>query len=609
MRVVIDFALLPRDFASLSRELPEGFTAAERVLDPELRIDTEGERIVARLVGIRVVRGSRIELAAPSAWHGWVVDGSVLRPLPKDVSEVLHTTLEGADPANVPYALAVRLLRAANLSIPVTGTTAFLYPARVVADQLPEAFSVPGLEAKLYPYQARGIQWMVQAIRRYGGLILADEMGLGKTLQVIGLLLTERPTEASPALIVCPTSLIVNWTRELARFAPDLSVVVHRGPQRTGTYRGLQRSRVVITTYETMVNDIAIFSAFEWSAVICDEAQALKNPDSNRRRGVVRLPRRASIAMTGTPVENTLVDLWSLADFVVPGVLGTRQAFESAWPDTVDAARDLALWTDPLVLMRRVVDVAGDLPPRLDIDVPLELDAALVERYRSIREETLARYPVAGALVATLQLQLFCAHPWLRGPDADDMDGEFALVERDTDLPIMTPKMERTVALLREAFSNSHKVLVFALFNRLGDIIREAGHDLMPAFWGAINGATPQADRQTIIDQFTAHEGPACLVLNPKAAGAGLNITAATVVIHLTPVWNPALETQASARAHRRGQMRTVTIYRLFYDNTVERVMLERSSWKRQMGNESVPTATRDGADLQRALAIIPEPT
>jgi SNF2 family DNA or RNA helicase len=605
---VTHFVLLPRDFSAIVRELPEGFTVAERVLDPELRIDTAADRIVARLVGIRVIRGIRIELAAPSTSHGWVVDGSVVRPLPTDVREVVHQMLEGADPTNLPYALAVRLLRTPDLSIPVLATPAFLAPARVAAEQLPETFSVPGLRATLYPYQARGIHWMVQAVRRNRGLILADEMGLGKTLQVIGLLLTDRPTGAAPALIVCPTSLIVNWVREIARFAPDISVAVHRGPHRTGAYRGLQQSLIVITTYETMVNDIAIFSAFEWSAVICDEAQAIKNPDSNRRRALVRIPRRAAIAMTGTPVENTLVDLWSLSDFVVPGLLGTRQAFERTWPDTVEAARDLAVWTDPLILKRRVVDVAGDLPPRIDIDLPLELDATLVARYRAIREETLARYPVAGALVATLQLQLFCAHPWLRHSAADDTDGEFALIERDADLPIMTPKMDRTVTLLREAFANGHKVLVFALFNRLGDIIREAGHDLAPAFWGAINGGTPQADRQTIIDRFTAHEGPGCLVLNPKAAGAGLNITAATVVIHLTPVWNPALEAQASARAHRRGQTQIVTIYRLFYEDTVERVMLERSSWKQQIGNESVPTSVRDGADIQRALAITPEP-
>ena len=385
--------------------------------------------------------------------------------------------------------------------------------------------------------------------------------------------------------------------------------MVHRGPRRAGTWRGLQGSNVVIATYDTMVNDIAIFSAFEWSWVICDEAQAIKNPDSIRRRSIATIPRRHAVAMTGTPVENTLVDLWSLADFVVPGLLGTRQSFEKTWPDTLEAARDLAIVTDPLILKRRVADVAGDLPQRIDIDLPLELDGPLVEGYWRAREETLTRYPVAGPLVATLQLQLFCAHPWLRPSNPDDADGEFAELNRGHDLPLITPKLERTVELLREAFRNGRKVLVFALFNRLGDLLREAGADLPNAFWSAINGAMPQEDRQRIIDDFSAHDGPGCLVLNPKAAGAGLNITAATIVIHMTPVWNPALEAQASARAHRRGQTLPVTVYRLFYEDTVERVMLDRSAWKQELGNETVPNALRDGADLRRALEIKPEST
>jgi SNF2 family DNA or RNA helicase len=293
----------------------------------------------------------------------------------------------------------------------------------------------------------------------------------------------------------------------------------------------------------------------------------------------------------------------------VPGLLGTRQSFEKTWPDTLEAARDFATVTDPLILKRRVADVAGDLPERIDIDLPLELDGPLVEGYRRARDETLARYPVAGPLVATLQLQLFCAHPWLRPSNPDDADGEFAELDRGHDLPLLTPKLERTLELLREAFRNGRKVLVFALFNRLGDLLREAGADLPDAFWGAINGATPQEDRQKIIDDFTAHDGPGCLVLNPKAAGAGLNITAATIVIHMTPVWNPALEAQASARAHRRGQTLPVTVYRLFYEDTVERVMLDRSAWKQELCNETVPTAMRDSADLRRALEITPETT
>jgi SNF2 family DNA or RNA helicase len=173
----------------------------------------------------------------------------------------------------------------------------------------------------------------------------------------------------------------------------------------------------------------------------------------------------------------------------------------------------------------------------------------------------------------------------------------------------MTPKLERTIALLEEAFLSGRKVLIFAIFNRCGDLIREAGRNLPAALWGAINGSTPQEERQRIVDAFTDYAGPACLVLNPKAAGAGLNITAATIVIHFTQAWNPALEAQASARAHRRGQKEPVTIYRLFYEDTVERVMIDRSEWRRDLGNDAVPISTREQSDLKRALSIRPEPT
>jgi SNF2 family DNA or RNA helicase len=216
------------------------------------------------------------------------------------------------------------------------------------------------------------------------------------------------------------------------------------------------------------------------------------------------------------------------------------------------------------------------------------------------------KYPVAGALVATLQLQLVCAHPWLRVPDAVAVDVDDAQIVVQDELPLLTPKLERTVELLREAFSNGRKVIIFALFNRLGDLIKSACRDFPATYWGAINGSTPQEDRQTIVDEFSAHDGPACLILNPKAAGAGLNITAATVVIHFTPVWNPATEAQASARAHRRGQTEPVTIYRLFYKDTVEEVMLERSAWKSDLANETVPVSSRDADDLKRALEISP---
>lgn len=311
--------------------------------------------------------------------------------------------------------------------------------------------------------------------------------------------------------------------------------------------------------------------------------------------------------MTGTPVENCLLDLWSLTDFVIPGLLGTRQDFETDFPDDVESAKALSSITDPVILKRRVADVAGDLPERLDIDIPLELGDQLGEHYIAVRKEILANYPTAGALVATLQLQLICAHPWLRIKKITaDTDGDDAELLRGDAYPLITPKMERTLELLREAFFNGEKVIVFALFNRVGDLLKEAFQGFPTAFWGAINGTTPQEERQPIIDSFTEHNGPGCLILNPKAAGAGLNITAATVVIHFTPVWNPALEAQASARAHRRGQTRPVTVYRLFYKDTVEEVMIDRSLWKSELANESVPVSSRDIDDLKRALEISP---
>lgn len=604
---MVEYHLLPESFEDMRGAIPEGHTISERLLEPIVLLEREGNRIVARLGGARTLKGKRLELKAPSNRHAWVPDGTTIRPLPRDAAKVLSESIGDADPLDIPFSIAIRLVRSRENNIAAIPSSAVMEAGKFAAEHNSEEITIDGLQADLFPYQARGVKWMLETVSRTGGLILADEMGLGKTLQIIALLLIEPPVSSAPALIVCPTSLIANWVREIERFAPSLSVMIHRGSHRTGIVSGLQSASVVITTYDTMVNDISIFSSIEWSWVICDEAQAIKNPDSNRRQAVVTIPRKRAIPMTGTPVENSLLDLWSLVDFAIPGLLGTRSEFETEFPDSLDSGQALARFTDPIILKRRVADVASDLPERIDIDVPLELDDRQVDHYREVRDATIAKYPVAGALVATLQLQLLCAHPWLRQRVPTD--------EEDTELmpaaniPLVTPKMERAVDLLREAFLNHRKVIVFALFNRVGDLLRQACAHFPDTYWDAINGSTPQEERQTIIDEFSTHNGPACLVLNPKAAGAGLNITAATVVIHFTPVWNPALEAQASARAHRRGQTQPVTIYRLYYKDTVEEVMIDRSAWKSDLAHETVPVSTRDAEDLKRALQILPRKT
>ncbi|CUH68967.1 ATP-dependent helicase HepA [Thalassovita autumnalis] len=596
---------MPITFDAVVAEFSDRFSVSERVLDPALRIGNGTLRLAARLGGIRTLRGTQTFIEAPSPRHAWVLDGNTIRPLPQDTPDMVNEILEGADPQDVPFALGVRLTQEPNELILIEADPDVFRSGRAAADELVSAVVIPGLDAKLFPYQARGVQWMWQTARRTGGLILADEMGLGKTLQIIALLMMDPPPQTAPALIVCPTSLIANWVREIRRFAPSLSILVHRGAYRAGIFRDLQVASVVITTYDTMVNDVAVLSSLEWSWLICDEAQAVKNPESNRRQALATIPRRYAIPMTGTPVENTLLDLWSLVDLAVPGMLGERSVFEVEYPDTLEAGQGLAQLTDPVILKRRVADVAGDLPERIDVDLPVLLDDDLARQYELVRQSTLEKYPVAGALVATLQLQLFCAHPWLRSQD-DAQDHENAHVVASDAAPLMTPKMERAIALLHEAFINRRKVIVFASYNKIGDLLKRAGSELPAAWWGAINGSTAQEDRQSIVDEFSAFDGPACLVLNPRAAGAGLNITAATIVIHFTPLWNPALEAQASARAYRRGQTEPVTMYRLFYEDTVEQVMIERSAWKNDLANETVPLAIRDDEDLTRALKLTP---
>ncbi len=602
-----DPAQLPKDFAALEADPPAGLFLARNVLDPSLFIVRDRGVYAARLGAVRMRRGVAERLFAPGNDYNWVAGDSTIHPLPRDAAKVVQEVAGGADLDDLSFPQLLALQRSAPDAIAIEFDRSIWETADNQAGAGPGVLDVPGLTATLYPYQARGIAWMHDALRRTGGLILADEMGLGKTIQMLGVLLLDRPSADEPALIVAPTTLIANWVREIEKFAGALSVLVHRGPDRARLHRHLLGRDVVITTYDTLVNDLVLFKAVTWSYLICDEAQAIKNPEAQRRIAVTEVPRRRTIPVTGTPVENHLLDLWSLADVAVPGLLGPRTWFETEFPDTEDAARALAQLTGPIILKRQVRDVAQDLPERIDVEVPVELGPDLVTEYDRVLDETLARYPKAGALVATGQLQLFCAHPWLQTNDTATEGWEERIeVARQSGGSLLTPKLQRTVELLAEAFANRRKVLLFANFNACGPLLREAAAGLPDAYWNAINGSTPAEERQTIVDAFSGYEGPAVLILNPRAAGAGLNITAATVVIHYTQVWNPALEQQASARAHRRGQTEPVTVFHMFYVDTVEEVMTERAQRRRELGAEAVPLSGDDRADLERALQLRP---
>jgi SNF2 family DNA or RNA helicase len=587
---------------------PEGFFISPLLLQPAILIHLGGRPFEASLVGIVRAKGETRYVPVVAQGANYVADGNQLKPLPRDADVFFRSALGKRSRTSITFPDVIALMRRPQDELPVVIDEAIFGSANDGAASCHLSGAIPGLHATLYPYQEQGVAWMLDCLKVTGGLILADQMGLGKTIQIIGLLLLHPPTPQSPALIVCPTTLIANWAREIKKFAPEMTIMVHRGAGRAGIFRQLMATQVVITTYDTVVSDISIIRSVQWSFVITDEAQAIKNPASQRRVALIQTPRRHAIAMTGTPVENSLKDLWSLADFAIPGILGTENEFERHYPDSVQGAADLSRVTAPFILKRKVADVAADLPERIDCDLPVELGDRLSLKYEQIRSETLLKYPIAGALVATGQLQLFCAHPWLRVKSTESEDWEDSVsIDREPYGPLVTPKMELTIELLQEAFASGRKVLIFSIFNQIGELIREAGFGLPPAFWGAINGSTAQSRRQEIVDEFTDHDGPGVLILNPKAAGAGLNITAATVVIHYTQVWNPAIEAQASARAHRRGQDMPVTIYRLFYDNTVERVMLDRTLWKQSLADDAVViTSERNRDDLAKALTISP---
>lgn len=453
-----------------------------------------------------------------------------------------------------------------------------------------EGHVVRGLVATPYPYQRAGIAWLRFMTRHGLGTILADEMGLGKTLQAIGVIASEVDEGRRPNLIVCPATLLENWRRECAKFAPELEVVIHAGPRRTGRAAVLSSPAVTVTSYDTLVGDISLFRAVNWNLIVADEAQAIKNPVAKRTCRIKEVPRRVSMAVSGTPVENSLRDLWSVSDFVRPGHLGPLHAFEASHPDTEAGATHLEPLVSAILLRRRVAQVAGDLPARIDIPVVLTLDQSSAEAYDAIRVEAAAQNPHAAELTALVKLRMFCAHPWTAGKMLGDAPES------------CSPKLERCIQILEEIASRAEKALIFTSFNDTADLLQAVISRRLGISVEQINGSVPVEERQIAVDRFTALQEPAALVLNPKAAGTGLNITAANHVIHYNLEWNPAVEDQASARAYRRGQMMPVTVHRMFYAGTVEEVIDERMRRKRAVADRAVLGMRPDEGDLADLL-------
>ena len=427
----------------------------------------------------------------------------------------------------------------------------------------------------LYPYQLKGLRWLRFICSEGLGGVLADEMGLGKTVQLIALLCNGNSQSRSPSLVIGPGTVLENWRRELAKFAPAIRTVIHQGADRTGFPSELRKSDVVITSYDTLVRDGPLFRQIEWKIVILDEAQAIKNPSTRRTVETKRLNRGVSIAVTGTPVENRLSDLWSIIDFVMPGFLANLSTFERTYSDEHTGASELEPTVSPIILRRRIAEVAKDLPPRIDIPHILSLGPQETHEYEAIRMEAVAQYGAHAGLAALTKLRIFCTHPSL-------------VSDREGDPAEQSEKYRRLLEILEEIFTNGEKALLFTSYTGMIDLLSCDLPKHFSIFCNHIDGRVAVPDRQNIVDNFTREVGPGILLLNPRAAGTGMNITAAAHVVHYNLEWNPAVEDQASARAHRLGQDFPVRIHRLFYASTVEEVIDQRLTHKRQLADAAV---------------------
>ena len=434
------------------------------------------------------------------------------------------------------------------------------------------------LKATLYPYQKVGFRWLKYITEDGCGCILGDEMGLGKTIQVISLLVDRHNNIQNPSLVVAPLSLLENWRRELEKFAPCLSVAVHHGSKRTGRYKDLLNYDVIITSYGTTITDLSLFEMINWDLLILDEAQNIKNPYASRTVSIKQIPHRASIAVTGTPFENHMTDLWSLLDFTIPGCLGSLQEFNVTYSDDYYGAEKIEPILTALMLRRRVSEVADDLPDKIIIPQAISMDNTEALLYEDERQNLMSSNKGGAVTLAMLtKLRMFCTHPFLVRDSFSSSDP----VKHST-------KYRRFCELVEEIVEQEEKVIVFTSYSDMFTIMK---NDISFRFnipVECINGSTPAEERQKIVDSFSEKKGPAMLILNPRAAGTGLNITAANHVIHYNLEWNPAIEDQATARAHRRGQEKTVFVYRLYYANTVEEVVNQKIANKRDMSDVAV---------------------
>ncbi|GAA4245607.1 DEAD/DEAH box helicase [Dactylosporangium darangshiense] len=471
---------------------------------------------------------------------------------------------------------------------------------------VPDAF-----EGKLRAYQMRGLNWLRFLETAGLGGILADDMGLGKTVQLLALIAGAAP---GPTLLVCPMSLVGNWQREAARFAPSLRVHVHHGADRA---RALDPAEfdLVVTTYSVATRDAEQLGAVSWHRVVLDEAQAVKNAATKQAAAVRALPARHRIAVTGTPVENRLADLWSIMEFANPGLLGSATKFKERYAEPIerfgdaDAAARLRRVTQPFVLRRLKTDrsIISDLPEKLEMDVVCSLTREQASLYQAVVEDMLARIDSSegierrGLVLATMtRLKQICNHP--------------ALALRDgSRLPGRSGKLARLEEIAEEILAAGERALIFTQYAEFGAMLRAELSARFGREVAFLHGGLPKASRDALVARFqeASASSPPLFVLSLKAGGTGLTLTAANHVVHVDRWWNPAVEDQATDRAFRIGQRRAVQVRKFVTAGTVEEKIAALIKDKRGLAAKIVGTGEGwltelSTADLRALLTLDP---
>ena len=479
-----------------------------------------------------------------------------------------------------------------------------------------------GMSHDLFGFQERGHGWLrLLGDLRVGG-ILADDMGLGKTVQAIATLVSERADAEHPlppTLVVTPMSVTQQWAREIARFAPGLRVHLHHGPSRlvgAAFVTVARESDVVVTSYDIATRDVDTLAEIEWDRLLLDEAQDAKNPRTKRHRALRRIPRRRALALTGTPIENRLGELWAIMDLVNPGLLGSREAFERTFARPIELRRDtyalerLRSLVGPFVLRRAkdAPEVELDLPPITITKVPCLLTVeqaslyrATVDRWMPRIEEHERRFDRRGAVLAMLgQLKQVCNHPELVLPSGRALEGR-------------SGKLERLVEIL-DAVPTEDKALVFTQYPGFDRLAPHLGERLGREV-GFFHGGLSAAARTDLLERFDDANGPSLLVISLRAGGRGLNLPAANHVVHFDRWWNPAVEQQATDRVHRLGQRKHVYVSSLICTATVEERIDELLESKRELAEKVIAApaddwlAELDIDAIRAAVALTPEAT